>query len=93
MDRAGRRRSASADERTELLWRFRELADAHAARPGIYDIGADDLPEMIEMGFHLQKIGEFAAVPLADFSLQGRRREVLRRNWRKAEGERGAASR
>jgi lysylphosphatidylglycerol synthetase-like protein (DUF2156 family) len=71
-------------ERLDLLWRFRELADAHAARPGVYNIGPDDLPDLIEMGFSLQKIGEFAAVPLADFSVAGRRREVLRRNWRKA---------
>ena len=34
-------------ERSDLLWRFRELADAHAARPGIYNIGPDDLPDLI----------------------------------------------
>ncbi len=72
------------EERMELLWRFRELADAHAARPGVYGIGADLLPEMVEMGFAVQKAGESATVQLADFSLTGRRREVLRRNWRKA---------
>ena len=76
-------------ERSDLLWRFRELADAHAARPGIYNIGPDELPDLIDMGFHLQKIGEFAAVPLADFTVSGRRREVLRRNWRKVK-ENGA---
>jgi phosphatidylglycerol lysyltransferase len=77
------------EERMELLWRFRELADAHAARPGVYGIDADLLPEMVELGFAVQKAGEAAVVPLAEFSLQGRRREVLRRNWRKA-GECGA---
>lgn len=71
-------------EQTELIWRFRELADANAARPAFYNIGPEDLPAVVELGFHIQKTGEFAAVPLADFSLQGRRREVLRRNWRKA---------
>lgn len=76
-------------EQHELLWRFRELADAHAARPGFYGIGPDLLPEMVEMGFHIQKAGEAAVVPLEGFSLQGRKREVLRRNWRKA-GESGA---
>ena len=70
-------------ERQDLLWRFRELADAHAARPGIYNIGPDYLTELVEMGFNIQKIGEFAAVPLVDFSIAGGRREVLRRNWRK----------
>lgn len=71
-------------ERMELLWRFRELADAHAARPALYGIGPEDLPEAVELGFSIQKIGESAAVPLETFSLVGRRREALRRNWRKA---------
>jgi len=78
------------DERMELLWRFRELADAHAARPSLYGIGPEDLPDAVELGFSIQKIGEAAAVPLDGFSLAGRRREVLRRNWRKA-GEGGAS--
>ena len=77
------------DERLELLWRFRELADAHAARPGLYAIGPDLLPDVVELGFSIQKTGESATVPLDQFSLTGRRREVLRRNWRKA-GETGA---
>lgn len=78
------------DERLELLWRFRELADAHAARPGIYGVGPEDLPDLVELGFSIQKTGESAAVPLDSFSLEGRRRETLRRNWRKT-GENGAA--
>ena len=73
------------DEHHELLWRFRELADAHAARLGFYGFGPEMLPEMVEMGFRVQKAGEAAIVPLADFSLAGRKREVLRRNWRKAQ--------
>jgi phosphatidylglycerol lysyltransferase len=77
-------------EQHELLWRFRELADAHAARPGFYGLGPEHLPEMVEMGFAIQKAGEAAVVPLETFSLQGRKREVLRRNWRKA-AEGGAA--
>lgn len=77
------------DERMELLWRFRELADAHAARPALYGIGPDILPEAVELGLSIQKTGESAAVPLESFSLKGRKREVLRRNWRKA-GEVGA---
>jgi len=77
------------DERLELLWRFRELADAHAARPGIYGLGPDDLPDIVELGFSIQKVGESAAVPLESFSIDGRRRGNLRRAWRKA-GEEGA---
>ncbi|MEW6017338.1 MAG: bifunctional lysylphosphatidylglycerol flippase/synthetase MprF [Pseudomonadota bacterium] len=77
------------DERLELLWRFREMADAHAARPGLYAIGPEDLPEVVELGFSLQKIGEAAVVPLETFSVEGRKRGNLRRAWRKA-GEEGA---
>jgi phosphatidylglycerol lysyltransferase len=77
------------DERDELFWRFRVLADAHAARPGFYGLGPDDLPELVDLGFSIQKIGESAAVPLASFSMEGRRRGNLRRSWRKT-GEEGA---
>jgi glycosyltransferase 2 family protein len=79
-----------SDERMELFWRFRELADAHAARAGFYGLGPEDLPDTVDLGLAIQKTGESAAVPLEAFSLVGRRREVLRRNWRKA-GEGGAA--
>jgi phosphatidylglycerol lysyltransferase len=72
------------DERLELFWRFRELADAHAARPGFYGLTADDLPDVVELGFSLQKVGESASVPLETFSVEGRRRGNLRRAWRKA---------
>jgi len=75
------------DERLELLWRFRELADSHAARPGVYGLGAEDLPDIVELGFSIQKVGESAAVPLETFSIEGRRRGNLRRAWRKAAEE------
>jgi phosphatidylglycerol lysyltransferase len=78
------------EERLELFWRFRELADSHAARPGLYGLLADDLPDVVELGFSLQKVGESAAVPLETFSVEGRRRGNLRRAWRKA-AEEGAS--
>jgi phosphatidylglycerol lysyltransferase len=78
------------DERLELLWRFRELADSHAARPGLYGLTVDDLPDIVELGFSIQKVGESAAVPLETFSVEGRRRGNLRRAWRKA-AEEGAS--
>ena len=71
------------DEALELLWRFREMADAHGARPGLYGLGPDDLPDVVDLGFSIQKIGESAAMPLADFSLEGVKRGNLRRAWRK----------
>lgn len=79
-----------ADEQMDLLWRFRELADAHAARPAVFSVSAETLPDLVELGFALQKTGESALLPLADFALTGRKRETLRRNWRKA-AEGGAA--
>jgi lysylphosphatidylglycerol synthetase-like protein (DUF2156 family) len=77
------------DEKLELLWRFRELADVNSARAGIYGVGPEDLPDLVELGFSIQKIGETAAVPLDSFSLEGRRKGNLRRSWRKT-GEEGA---
>jgi phosphatidylglycerol lysyltransferase len=78
------------DERLELMWRFRELADAHAARPAFYGLDADDLADAVELGFAIQKLGEAALTPLDTFSLEGRRRGNLRRAWRKA-AEEGAS--
>jgi phosphatidylglycerol lysyltransferase len=75
------------DERLELMWEFRELADSHAARPGFYGLSAEDLPDVVELGFSIQKVGESAAVPLDTFSIEGRKRGNLRRAWRKAAEE------
>ena len=77
------------DERMDLLWRFRELADAHAARPGFYGLDADDLPDVVELGFAIAKVGESAAVALDTFTIEGTKRGNLRRAWRQA-GEAGA---
>jgi phosphatidylglycerol lysyltransferase len=75
-------------EQLDLLWRFRELADAHAARPGIYGVGPDGLADLVELGFSIQKVGETAAVPLESFSVEGRRLGNIRRSWRRT-GEEG----
>lgn len=75
------------DERLELLWRFRELADAHAARPGFYNLEADDLPDIVELGFAIQKLGEGAVSPLESFTIEGTKRGNLRRAWRRAKDE------
>lgn len=77
------------DERMDLLWRFRELADAHAARPGFYGLDAEHLPDLVELGFAIAKVGESAAVSLETFTIEGTKRGNLRRAWRQA-GEAGA---
>ena len=50
--------------------------------------GPDDLPDLVELGFSIQKVGESAAVPLESFSMEGRRLGNIRRSWRKT-GEEG----
>jgi glycosyltransferase 2 family protein len=75
------------DERLELLWRFRELADSHAARPGFYNLEADDLPDIVELGFAIQKMGEGAVAPLDSFTIEGTKRGNLRRAWRRAKDD------
>lgn len=75
-------------EQLDLLWRFRELADAHAARAGVYGVTPDGLPDLVELGFAIQKVGETAAVPLESFSMEGRRLGNIRRSWRRT-GEEG----
>jgi phosphatidylglycerol lysyltransferase len=75
-------------EQLDLLWRFRELADAHAARAGVYGVSPEGLPDLVELGFAIQKVGETAAVPLESFSVEGRRLGNIRRSWRRT-GEEG----
>lgn len=72
------------DERMDLLWRFRELADSHAARPGFYGLDAEHLPDIVELGFSISKVGESAAVALDSFTIEGTKRGNLRRAWRQA---------
>ena len=78
------------DERMDLMWRFRELADAHAARPGFYGLDAEHLPDVVELGFAIHKVGESAAVALDTFTIEGTKRGNLRRAWRQA-SEAGAS--
>jgi phosphatidylglycerol lysyltransferase len=87
------------DERQGLLWRFAEMADRDGDAPVFYGVSPDLLPELIDLGLTVRKIGETAEVQLARFSLEGRPRQALRtaRNRAGREGvrfevlERGAA--
>lgn len=62
-----------------LLWAFREEADRHGVRIVFYEASKTLLPAFIDLGLTLLKIGEEAKVKLADFSLEGGRRENLRK--------------
>lgn len=72
-------------ERTELLYRFREQADAESALPVFYSITAALLPDMVDQGYLVRKIGETAVVPLTEFSLEGKARGSLRTARNKAQ--------
>ncbi len=76
---------APAEERSELIWRFRELADRQGALAAFYEICARHLPDYIDAGFGLSKLGEEARVPLAEFSLEGGANAALRQAHRRAQ--------
>lgn len=68
----------------ELAWSFRELCDSHDRRPVFYQVSEDHLPQYIDMGLSLQKLGEEAVIPLKDFSLDGAKRRDLRQTHARA---------
>ncbi|WCE03031.1 bifunctional lysylphosphatidylglycerol flippase/synthetase MprF [Pseudoxanthomonas sp. JBR18] len=71
----------------ELVWRFLERARESGARGCFYQVRPDALPLYLDAGLRLYKLGEYAWVPLADFSLQGKRRSNLRNGVNKCERE------
>ncbi|HUJ14969.1 MAG TPA: bifunctional lysylphosphatidylglycerol flippase/synthetase MprF [Thermoanaerobaculia bacterium] len=78
------------EEKAELIWKFRERCDVHAAWPVFYEIGRRHLHLYLDLGLTLQKIGEEARVPLEDFSLEGGSRKWMRKMQRKVESEGGS---
>jgi lysylphosphatidylglycerol synthetase-like protein (DUF2156 family) len=66
------------EDRREMIWRFREAADVANAWPAFYSVGPDLLPDLLDANLVLQKVGETAQVPLANFSLEGGGRSRLR---------------
>jgi len=74
-------------ERKELLWRFAELCDSHGGRPVFYEVPAADLASFADLGMTFLNLGEEGKVPLADFSLEGGSRKVLRQVITRVEKE------
>jgi phosphatidylglycerol lysyltransferase len=70
--------------RAQLVWRFREDCDRYAARPVFYQIGVEDLPNYLDAGLTLSKIGEEARVDLAGFTLAGSQAAEIRQIQRRA---------
>ena len=74
-------------ERVELVWRFLAAARDAGCRASFYQVRPDELPMYLDAGLHLYKLGEYAYVPLAEFSLQGKHRADLRYSVNRAERE------
>lgn len=62
----------------ELVWRFLELAREQGGRASFYQVRPQTLPVYLDAGLRVFKLGEYAYVPLPDFSLKGRSRADLR---------------
>jgi phosphatidylglycerol lysyltransferase len=59
------------EDRSDLAWRLRELADRHCGLPAFYEVGPANLPLYLDLGLTLIKVGEEGRVRLADWSLEG----------------------
>ena len=75
------------DEKSELVWKFRELADLHAGWTVFYEVQRQHLHLYLDLGLTMLKIGEEARVPLDTFSLEGGSRKWMRKMMRKVETE------
>jgi phosphatidylglycerol lysyltransferase len=62
----------------ELVWRFLELSRAQGGRASFYQVRPQTLPVYLDAGLRVLKLGEYASVPLADFTLKGSARAALR---------------
>ena len=70
---------------------FRADTTQSGFRPVIYAVPPDLLPELVGLGFNVEKIGENGIIELPDFNLSGRKREVIRRSRRKLTERQGAS--
>lgn len=63
---------------SNLVWDFRSLADRSGARTVFYEVDAEALPILLEIGLQLVKLGEQARIDLKKFSLIGKIRAPQR---------------
>lgn len=73
----------SPDVARELAWKYRELVERHGGLTVFYEVDTTMLHVYLDMGLTLFKLGENAAVPLVDFSLEGSERKGLRYTHRR----------
>src|SRR5262245_56644080 len=62
----------------ELVWRFLNEAHEQGGRASFYQVRPQTLPVYLDAGLRVYKLGEYAYVPLADFSMKGKSRQDLR---------------
>ena len=77
--------AGAPEDRSELVWRLKELADRHGGWPVFYEVARDNLPLYVDLGLTLIKIGEEGKVALATWSLEGSARSRQRRTLRSVE--------
>jgi phosphatidylglycerol lysyltransferase len=75
----------AAEEREDLVWRFRDLADRAGAWSVFYQVSSENLPLYVDAGLALSKLGEEARVRLETFSLDGSSRAALRQAHHRAQ--------
>ncbi len=71
----------------ELVWRFLERVREQGGRASFYQVRPQTLPVYLDAGLRAYKLGEYAYVPLADFSLKGKARSDLRQALNRGERE------
>lgn len=71
----------------ELIWRFIEMASEHGGRAAFYQVRPQSLPVYLDAGLHALKLGEYASVPVPEFTLKGSARANLRHGASRGERE------
>ncbi|MEO1787690.1 MAG: phosphatidylglycerol lysyltransferase domain-containing protein [Pseudomonadota bacterium] len=74
----------------DTLDAFSKDAEEKSLRPAVYSVTPELLPDLMDLGFQMEKIGENAILDLPGFSVSGRKREVIRRARRKLAQRSGA---
>jgi phosphatidylglycerol lysyltransferase len=73
------------EDRSELAWRLKELADRHDGWPVFYEVGPHNLPLYVELGLTLIKVGEAGRVSLGNWELEQPAHRRQRRTLRAVE--------
>ena len=74
----------------EALTAFREEAARLSLRPVVYAAPPELLPDLIDLGFRVEKVGENALIDLQNFSLKGSSKQNLRTARRRLVEREGA---